>query len=246
MNSLRQLNQDNLPAINKEYQNRAYDDLSSEFQKVHSSAVRAFELIALMYNRLTLVENFSHKDAVTKIQNDHKHLVGFSKRNISRSLPLDNPAVPRRVRPSWRKSSLTGANTPSKLSNIIQGQDENSKLSLTYDNTDATKTDANLATKSSAQSLECSSQLITADNVAYASSASINETHNVLEFEFHLPKQDILKHMGEVYPWLDDEDLKVWFSGKIDRKSGHVISAKLGRTSQQQVDLNNGGDMQNK
>jgi hypothetical protein len=134
------MNQDNLPAINKEYQNRTYDDLSSEFQKVHSSAVRAFELIALMYNRLTLVENFSHKDAVTKIQNDHKHLAGFSKRNISRNLPLDNPAVPRRVRTRWPKNSANETNEPSKSSNTTQRQDKNLKPSLIYDNADAKKT----------------------------------------------------------------------------------------------------------
>jgi hypothetical protein len=250
------MNQDDLPAINKEYQNRTYDDLSSEFQKVYSSAVRAYQLIAFMYNRLTLVENFSHKDAVAKIQNDHKHLAGFSKRNISRGLPFDNPNVPRRVRPQWHKNSLTGANVPSKLSSTIQGQDKNPKLSLTCDNADAKKTAANLATKPSAQSAECSScielslenrelkealEKITSDNMAYASSASINEIHNVLEFEFHLRKEQILDYLGEPYLSLKDGDLKIWFHGKIDTKNGHIISAKLGGLDQQQVDLNNRG-----
>jgi hypothetical protein len=263
MNSFCDLNQDNLPSISKEYQNHSYDDLSSEFQKVYSSAVRAYQLIASMYNRLTLVENFSHKDAVAKMQNDHKHLAGFSKRNISRSLPLDNPRVPRRVRPSWRKSSCTEANTPSKLCSTIQGQDENPKPSLTYDNADAKKTDANLATKPSAQSAECSScielslenrelkealkktsQLITTDKIAHASSASINQIHNVLEFEFQLRKQEILDYLGEPYLSLKDGDSKIWFHGKIDTKYGHVISAGIGR-SQQQVECNNTGDTQN-
>jgi hypothetical protein len=100
MNKLHELNQDNLCTLNREYQNRTYDDLSSEFQKVHPCAVRAYQLIEFMYNRLTLVENFSHKDAIAKIQNDHKHLAGFSRRNITRNLPLDNPSVPRRIRTS--------------------------------------------------------------------------------------------------------------------------------------------------
>jgi hypothetical protein len=246
MNSLRQLNQDNLSAINKEYQNRTYDDLSSEFQKEYPSAVRAYQLTALMYNRLTLVENFSHKNAIAKIHNDHKHLAGFSKRNISRSLPLDNPNVQRRVKPKWRKNSLTGANEPQKSSITIQGQ--------------------NLAAKPSGQSAECSScielslenrelkealdktsQLITADHVAYASSASINETNknNTLEFEFHLRKQEILDYLGEPYLSLKDGDLKIWFHGKIHTKNRHVISAKLGRLDQQRVDLDNTGNIQN-
>ncbi len=248
MNRLHQLNQDNLPAINKEYQNRDYDDLSSEFQKVYPSVVRASQLIALMYNRLTIVENSSHKDAIAKIHNDHKHLAGFSNRNISRSLPLDNSHVPRRIRTSWRKSSRTEANTPSKLSNTIQGQDENP----------AKKTDANLAVKPFAQSaewvelslenhelkeaLEKSSKPITADNVVHAAAPSINEIHNVLEFEFPLSKKEILDYLGEPYLSLKDGDLKVWFSGAIDRKNGRVISAKLGRIRELQIDSCTRGD----
>jgi hypothetical protein len=205
---------DNSITKNKEYQSRKYNDLSSEFQKLHYSAVRAFELIALMYNRLTLVENFSHKEAVARIQNDHKYLAGFSKRNIPRYLPRDNLSVPRRVvRPRWPKNSATEPNGHSKLSNNTQEQDKNPKLSLAHDNTNAKRTDVNLATKLSAQSSECSgcielslenrelkealektSQLVTADNVAYA--ASLNEIHDVLEFEFYLLKQQILDYWG--------------------------------------------------
>jgi hypothetical protein len=252
MSSLYDLNKDNLCSINKEYQNRTYDDLSSEFQRLYPSAVRVFELIALMYNRLTLVEKLSHKVAVAKIYNDHTHLVGFSERNIRRYLPTDNPSVPRRVRSQWPKNNDIGANTSSKLSNTIQGQDEHP----------AKKTDANLAVKPFAQSAECSScvelslenrelkealeknsKLITADNVAYASSDSINQIHNVLEFEFHLRKEQILDYLGEPYLSLKDGNLKIWFSGKIDTKNRHVISAKIGRLSQQQVDLNNTGNI---
>ena len=245
------MNQDNLPTIIKEYQDRSYDDLSTEFQKVYPSVVRARQLIALMYNRLTLVESFSDKDAKAKIHNDHKHLAGFSNRNISRSLPLDNPHVPRRVRPSWRKSSFTEANAPSKLSNIIEGQDEHP----------AKETDANLAAKPFAQSAECSScvelslenrelkealekssKLITADNVTHAAASPINEIHNVSEFEFYLPKKVILDYLGEPYLSLKDGDLKIWFHGKIDRKNGHVISAKLGRIRELQIDGTRGDE----
>jgi hypothetical protein len=233
MNSLHDLNKDNLRSINKEYQNRTYDDLSSEFQEVHPSAVRAYQLIALMYNRLTLVENFSHKEAVTKIQNDHEHLPGFSNRNISRNLPLDNPNVPRRVRPQWHKNSITKANPASKLSNTIQRQ--NPKLSLTCDNTlgqPAECISLSLENRELKEALEKSSKLITADNVAYAVADSINQIHDVLEFEFYFRKQQILDHIGEPYVSIKDGDLKVWFSGTIDRKSEGVISAKPGRLSE--------------
>src|SRR5215471_14782713 len=86
----------------KEYQKRSYDDLSSEFQRLYPRVIR---LIPLIYNRLTLVDKLSHKEATTKIYNDHRDLPGFSRRNIRRNLPLDNATVPRRIRPSRPKNS---------------------------------------------------------------------------------------------------------------------------------------------
>ena len=65
----------------KEYQIRSYDDLSSEFQRLYPRVIR---LIPLMYNRLTLVDKLSHKEAIAKIYNDHRELSGFSRRNIRR------------------------------------------------------------------------------------------------------------------------------------------------------------------
>jgi hypothetical protein len=120
----------------------------------------------------------------------------------------------------------------------------------------------NLAAKPSGQSAECSScielslenrelkkaleknsKLITADNMAHAAAApSINEIHNVLEFEFYLQKQEILDYLGEPYLSIKDGDLKVWFSGAIDRKNGRVISPKPGRISELQIDRCTRGD----
>ena len=77
-----------------EYEKKSYEDLSLEFQKLFPSALRAFELIPLMYNRLTLVDKLSHKEASTKICDDHRHLSGFSKRNIRRYWPSNNPITP--------------------------------------------------------------------------------------------------------------------------------------------------------
>jgi hypothetical protein len=99
-----------------EYKVKTYDDLSSEFQKLYLFAARALQLIPIMYNRLTLVDRFSHKEAFTKICDDHGHLDGFSDRNIRRYLPLDNPSVPRRVRTSRPKSSRAEINDHSKSS----------------------------------------------------------------------------------------------------------------------------------
>jgi hypothetical protein len=67
-----------------EYTEKSYEELSREFQKVYPAAARAFELIPQMYNRLTLVDGLTHKEAIEKMHNDHAHLPGFTKRNIYR------------------------------------------------------------------------------------------------------------------------------------------------------------------
>jgi hypothetical protein len=111
----------------QELGNRSYEDLSLEFQKLFPSAIRAFELIPLMYNRLTLVDKLSHKEAFTKIFADHKHLSGFSKRNIRKYLPSDNQVIPRRIRPSCPKNSSDEIIEPTKLS-ITQREQSQSSL----------------------------------------------------------------------------------------------------------------------
>ena len=258
MNNLRQLNQDNLAAINKEYQNRTYNELSCEFQ---SSVGRVFELIKLMYNRLTLVENFSHKDALAKIQNDHKHLAGFSKRNIRRYLPLDNPCVPRRaVGPRWPKNSIARDDDHSKLSNTALEQEKNLNLSVTSNNIESKIINSNLAKPSETtecsnciafslqnrelqEALEKTRQLTTADKIV---SAAVDCSHEfeILPFEFSVSKKEILDYWGEIYLEIADGGMQVWFSGKIDMKNRRVISAGIGR-GQHQIDCSNTGDIQN-
>jgi hypothetical protein len=102
----------------EEYQRRTYEDLSNELQKVYPVAARAFELIPLMYNRLTLVDGLTHRNAFERIVADHQHLSGFSARNIRRHLPSDSLTVPKRVRPSWPKNSITESSELPRLSSI--------------------------------------------------------------------------------------------------------------------------------
>jgi hypothetical protein len=104
------------------YEDRPYEELSKEFQEKWPTAVRAFELIPLMYNRLTKVDEYTHKAAMNKINNDHAHLPGFSKRNIRRYLPADNPNVPHRIRTPRPKNSITENDSGEKFSD--SGLDE--------------------------------------------------------------------------------------------------------------------------
>ena len=55
----------------------------------------------------TTIDGLTHKDALAKIHNDHDHLPGFTERNIRRYLPANNPNIPRRVRTSCPKNSMT-------------------------------------------------------------------------------------------------------------------------------------------
>jgi len=112
----------------EEYEQRTYEDLSNELQKIYPVAARAFELIPLMYNRLTLVDGVTHKDAVEKIIADHQHFTGFSARNIRRYLPSDNLTVARRIRPSWPKNSTTEIKGVPQLSNIEQGNNTETEI----------------------------------------------------------------------------------------------------------------------
>jgi len=107
--------------INIACDSRSYEELSKEFKE---KASRAFELVPLMYNRLTSTDGLSHREAVKKIRDDHIHIQGFSSRSIRRHLPLDNPAVPRRVRPSWPKESDTQSDGNAKLSNNEQSEND--------------------------------------------------------------------------------------------------------------------------
>ena len=54
---------------------------SQEFRKIYPPLTRAYELVSLMYKLLT-ANGFPHKEAITKIRDDHKDLPGFNTRNI--------------------------------------------------------------------------------------------------------------------------------------------------------------------
>ena len=95
--------------INIDFQKLSYEDLSKKFREYYPSVIRAFELIPMMYDRLTLIDGLSHKRAIKKIGDDHKDLAGFSARNIRRYLPTGNPSIPKRIRTLRPKISLTAS-----------------------------------------------------------------------------------------------------------------------------------------
>jgi hypothetical protein len=54
--------------------------------------------------------------------------------------------------------------------------------------------------------------------------------HNIL-LEFSLPRGDIMGRLIDDLAEVEDKDTPLWFSGEIDRHSGNVINARIGRSN---------------
>ena len=62
----------------------------------------------------------------------------------------------------------------------------------------------------------------------------VSENKNdILQFEFSMSSENIRKHMALIHQKISD-DGKVWFNGKIDKKTGEVTYSNVGRIDQQQ------------
>jgi len=61
----------------------------------------------------------------------------------------------------------------------------------------------------------------------------LDSSDGIKKFEFSLLFGDISKYMARLYQKIG-EGGKIWFSGRIDTKTGRVISANLGRINQEQ------------
>jgi len=91
-----------------------------------------------MYNRLTFVDRLSHIEVILKIANDHKHLPGFSDRNVRGYLPSHNPNIPHRVRTPRPKNGATNAiDSPNELINASTSThiETSSSTDMDYDAT---------------------------------------------------------------------------------------------------------------
>ena len=238
-----------------EYKTRTYEDLSSEFQKLYSQVVRAYQLIPQMYNRLTIVDRLSHKEAMLKIANDHKHLPGFSDRNVRRYLPSYNPNRPRRVRTPRPKNSATISVDNPKLSMSEHKQNEliNASTSTRIETSSSTDMDYDV-TKISPLQLDKRGQIVSPSSsssppptttskstIDHPSSPSDNSNQvqndkndNHLHFEFGLPVHEVLRRLIPGIPGIitkEDNEKQIWFSGIFDKSTCQVISATVGRTT---------------
>jgi len=235
-----------------EYKTRTYKDLSSEFQKLYSQVVRAYQLIPQMYNRLTIVDRLSHKEAMLKLANDHKHLPGFSDRNVRRYLPSYNPNIPRRVRTRRPKNSATISVDNPKLSVSEHKQNElkNAPTSRHIETSSSADMDYDV-TKISPLQLDKRGQIAqtpplpppptmtSKSTIDHPSSQSDNSNQvqndkndNHSHFEFSLPAHEVLGHLMPGIPGIitkGHNEKQIWFSGILDKSTDQVISATVGR-----------------
>ncbi|GEM_PF-1552191 len=236
------------------YESKTYEELSKEFQSLYPTAVKAFQLIRMMYNRLTHIDRLNHKEAFRKICEDHKYLSGFSPRNLRRYLPQDNPNVPHRIRTSRPNSSGSeiGGDTDAEFSNIkSQNKIEAKEVIETHnDNNNQTdENDGNSRIKKLEEELkqlthelenkraENAGLLVNIENLERKvdmlpkrNGDDVNSSpadENIINFEVAFKWIPVFEYMNKLFK--AGLTSKVWFSGTIDRQSGTVISVYTGR-----------------
>lgn len=205
------------PIDNLLYKKRSYAELSSEFKKLFPTAHYAFQLIPQMYNRLTLIDKFSHKVAIARMYKDHKKLPGFSGRNVRRYLPADNPNVPRRIRTSRPKTSIPKLNPLEKLSNTQLGIGIGP--TIIPENSTGCQNCLLLERKTEEleQALKAATNLTTGDIIKKCQSETeLRFPLKILDIKKYLAYQ---KHIGRVH------QSEIWIIAKIDTTKG--ISATI-------------------
>ena len=199
--------------INIDFQKLSYEDLSKEFREIYPNVLRAFQLIPAMYNRLTLFNTISHREALMKIYEDHKDLPGFSRRNIYRYLPSNNPNIPHRIVPSRHKSIRGESSLSGKLTSA----------SLVKDGVEAEQTEIecprclNLQKKNEEleEALAANSRFIQADKV---------QTEK--KFRIPLDIDEIKNNINEIER-IGIDTHQIWIIAYLDIESENVISATL-------------------
>lgn len=185
--------------------------------------LKAFELIAQMYNRLTLVDGLTHKDAFAKMHNDHEHLRGFSPRNIRRYLPANNPNIPRRVRTSRPKNSPTETSVETSFSDTKHNDEKNINHKIGTQNISTHVVDD--------ISSDRTNNLSIVDTIPTAANKpnKANLKTNVLNQEIALPCRESRRYISSQ---LNKGKNEFCISIKVNLDTGKIISVKVGRNSE--------------
>ena len=178
-----------------------------------------------MYNRLTLVDGLTHKDALAKMHNDHGHLYGFTERNIRRYLPVNNPNIPRRVRTSRPKNSPTETSVETSFSDTKHNDEKNINHKIGTQNVSNHVLDI---------SSDRTNNLSTVDTIPLAPNEpnKANLKTNVLNQEIALPCRESLRYISSQ---LNKGKNEFCISIKVNLDTGKIISVKIGMNSEQET-----------
>lgn len=227
-----------------EFRYKSYEELSKEFQEACLAAARAIVLIPQMYDRLTLIDGLTHKEAIAKIRNDHGHVQGFSPRNIRRYLPANNANIPRRVRTSCPKNSVTKTCVETSFSDT-EHNNENINHNIGRESISSDRTIQMEGVTSTRQDLgECPScqepkeaprsttNLSTVDTIHTAANnsdkADLKTTSEVLN-ELSLPSRELHRYVASQRKKGKNE---VWLTIKTNASTGKIVYVKTGRNSE--------------
>ena len=232
-----------------------YEELSGEFQRVYPFVSRAIQLIELMYNRLTLKDNLSHKEAISKISNDHKHLQGFSQRNIRRSLmSLENPNIPhrgsRKIRPTWpnsadsrsidvddqkitylsSKAQVTGQNH--ELENNPSGHTECSNCSILLLQAQKLEKERSKVLEGYDQALQIikkqAQRIDELQDTKTHSNQPVASNDDILEKEVALIFEPLRQAMASAFRLKEN---KLWLTIRFSKNTGSIVTVYTGRKS---------------
>jgi hypothetical protein len=207
-----------------------------------------------MYNRLTLKDKLSHKEAISKIYDDHKHLQGFSPRNIRRSLmSLDNPNIPRRtvgkIRPSWPNSIDTRAlivydnRENTELSNKNAVADQNHGLELTRKTecsncnivllqTQKLEKEKSKVVKGYEEALqiikEQGQKIVELQDIKSCSNQPVTNNDDISEEEIALLFEPLRQAMSSTFKL---KESKLWLTVRFSKNTGSILAVHIGRKS---------------
>jgi hypothetical protein len=233
-----------------------YEELSLEFKTLYPTVSRAFQLISLMYDRLTMEDKFSHKEAISKIYEDHKHLQGFSQRNIRRSLmSLENPNIPhrisRKIRPSWpnsvdlrssidvddqkstdpsSKTQVTGQNH--ELANDLPGHTECYNCSVLLLQAQKLEKERSKVLEGYDQALqiikEQGQKIIELQDAKSCRNQPVTNNNDILEEEIALRFEPLRQAMASAFRLKEN---KFWLTIRFSRNTGSIIAVYTCRKS---------------
>jgi hypothetical protein len=192
-----------------------YDDLLKEAKaKAEAFTLTAKEYIPKMYNALREEDpNISPDDARDRIQKD---CVGiWSRRTVLEALPSEakDPKKQKAGRLS-RMEHISAAFSAAQRMLIAKKEiqiNTSGKCIAPDANQSNNGLDSNISQRSQYNE-------------------ELEHYHNIL-LEFSLPRGDIMGRLIDDLAEVEDKDTPLWFSGEIDRHSGNVINARIGRSN---------------